>query len=351
MTNLEIIGLSKRYPGEKEPVLDHFDLFVKSGEIVSLLGPSGIGKSTLLKIISGIEQSDEGDVRFNGKSILSTPPNKRGAILMFQKAYLFPFLSVEENIGFGLKVQGIDEKTARKDIIRMLELIGLSGFEKRKASQLSGGEQQRVALARALILKPKVLLLDEPLSSLDTQVRSNLQEFIRRIQRELGITSILVTHDLNEAMAMSDRMALLLKGRVRAIGDPMQLYQSPPTKEAAKFVGISTFLNGSIKNGTLETDKGMFSVKTDTNEKKQVSFAIRPENIQVTKKAKPNSIPGKVVDCMYRGEYIEYQVEVEGGDLIRARVPMPAKMIPHQEKVFAAFPAEHLFMVDSNQQS
>ena len=305
MTNVEIVKLSKKYPGEKEPVLDQFDLSVQSGEMVSLLGPSGIGKSTLLKIISGIEHPNEGDVRFDGVSILSTPPNKRGAILMFQKAYLFPFLTVEENIGFGLKVRGEDEKKIAKEVERLLQLIGLTGFEKRKANQLSGGEQQRVALARALVLEPKVLLLDEPLSSLDTQVRSILQEIIRRIQRELGITAILVTHDLNEAMAMSDRMALLLKGRVRAIGDPMHLYQHPPSKEAARFVGISTFLNGYINNGMLEIDKGPFSVNLTANEKKLVSFAIRPENIQIAKEANSNSIPGKVVDCMYRGEYIE----------------------------------------------
>ncbi len=348
MTNIEISNMSKKFPGEEEPILDHFDLSVRSGEIVSLLGPSGIGKSTLLKIISGIEVPDAGDIQFDGQSILSTQPSQRGAILMFQKAYLFPFLSVQDNIGFGLKVQGADPTFIKKEVDRMLNLIGLPDFGKRKPAQLSGGEQQRVALARALVLKPRVMLLDEPLSSLDTQVRLSLQVIIRRIQRELNITAIMVTHDLNEAMAMSDRMALLLKGKVAAIGDPMRLYQRPPTKKAAKFVGISTFFDGRLRDGKLETDYGSFSIQSDKNDRAIATVAIRSENIQVLEEERPNTIPGMVVDCMYRGEYIEYQVEVKTGTLVRARVPMPVNMIPHKENVFAFFPAEHLFLIDSD---
>ncbi len=344
MANVELIAINKTYPGRSKPVLDQFSLTVNSGELVALLGPSGSGKSTLLKLITGIEDPDSGDIRFEGASILSVAPNKRGAVFMFQKAYLFPFLSVAENIGFGLKVQGMPQATIRTEVARMLDLIGLPGIEKRKPAHLSGGEQQRVALARALIVRPQLMLLDEPLSSLDTAVRQNLQEAIRRIQRELGITTILVTHDLNEAMGMSDRMALLLDGRVAAIDQPMRLFQHPPSEPAARFVGITTFVGGNLDHGRLSTEYGTLAVNTNGHVADSVLFAIRPEHIQVQPQANQNALPGRVVDCMYRGEYLDYQVELKGMT-VRARVPMPAAMIPHGEKVYVVFPPEHLFQV------
>ncbi len=183
MTTVTITSLYKTFPNASAPVLKDFSLSIHDGEMVALLGPSGSGKSTLLKLITGIERPDSGDILFDGASILNIAPNKRGAVLMFQKSYLFPFLTVEDNIGFGLKVQGAPPQTIRAEVKRMLGLIGLPGIEKRKVGQLSGGEGQRVALARALVTNPKLLLLDEPLSSLDTEVRLNLQEVIRNIQR------------------------------------------------------------------------------------------------------------------------------------------------------------------------
>lgn len=346
MANVEITSLTKNYPGRDKPVLDQFSLTVDSGELVALLGPSGSGKSTLLKLITGIEFPDSGDIRFDGKSILPIAANKRGAVLMFQKAYLFPFLSVAENIGFGLKVQGAAPQTIQAEVAKMLDLIGLPGIEKRKPAHLSGGEQQRVALARALVVRPHLMLLDEPLSSLDTAVRQNLQEAIRRIQRELGITTILVTHDLNEAMAMSDRMALLLDGHIAAIDQPMRLFQHPPTESAARFVGITTFIEGNLNHGRLETDYGTLSVNTNGNMAESALFAIRPEHIRVQAESDQNAVPGVVTDCMFRGEYIEYQITLKDKS-IRARVPMPAMMTPHGQRVHVVFPPEHLFMVSA----
>lgn len=344
MANVELISINKTYPGQDNSVLDQFSLTVASGELVALLGPSGSGKSTLLKLIAGIESPDAGDIRIEGNSILQVAPSKRGAVFMFQKAYLFPFLNIAENIGFGLKVQGATKQTIQAEVAKMLELIGLPGVEKRKPSHLSGGEQQRVALARALIVRPKLILLDEPLSSLDTAVRLNLQEAIRRIQRELGITTILVTHDLNEAMGMSDRMALLLNGRVAAIDQPMRLFQLPPTESAARFVGVTTFFEGSLDHGRLSTQHGILTVDTNGQTGESAIFAIRPEHIQVKTQATQNAVPGKVIDCMYRGEYIEYQVTLKDRT-VRARVPMPAPMIAHGEQVQVVFPSEHLFQV------
>lgn len=335
MTTVNIISLNKTYPNQSVPVLKDFSLSVHDGEIVALLGPSGMGKSTLLKLITGIERPDSGDIQFDGSSILNVDPNKRGAVLMFQKSYLFPFLSVEDNIGFGLKVQRASPETIRGEVKRMLDLVGLPGIERRKVGQLSGGEGQRVALARALVTNPKLLLLDEPLSSLDNEVRLNLQEVIRAIQRDLGVTTIFVTHDLGEAMAMSDRMALLLNGEIVALDKPETLFHRPRSLAAAKFMGVSTFLNGD-----------QLPVKCEASSLSQKLFAIRPEHIRVQKDCCEQSVQGVVSDCVFRGEYVEYQVAVDG-TTVRARMPMPASMFPHGEQVYVKFPREYLFEVQN----
>ncbi|MBI5965891.1 MAG: ABC transporter ATP-binding protein [Chloroflexi bacterium] len=335
MTTVNIISLNKTYPNQLAPVLKDFSLSIHDGEMVAFLGPSGSGKSTLLKLITGIERPDSGDIQFDGTSILNIDPNKRGAVLMFQKSYLFPFLNVEDNIGFGLKVQGMSSESIRAEVKRMLNLIGLPGIEKRKSGQLSGGEGQRVALARALVTNPKLLLLDEPLSSLDTSVRMNLQEAIRNIQRELGVTTIFVTHDLGEAMAMSDRMALLLNGEIVALDKPENLFHRPRSVAAARFMGVSTFLDGN-----------QLTVKNEACSSSEKLFAIRPEHIRVQKEGCENSMQGFVSDCVFRGEYIEYQVDVNDAT-VRARMPMPAPMFPHGEQVFVNFPKEHLFEVQN----
>ena len=320
-------------------------LTVNHGEMVALLGPSGSGKSTLLKLITGIERPDSGDIHFYGVSILDIPPNKRGAVFMFQKSYLFPFLNVAENIGFGLKMQGVSADMIRAEAKRMLALIGLPGAEKRKPGQLSGGEQQRVALAQALVTRPKLLLLDEPLSSLDTEVSMNLQEAIRGIQRDLGITTLVVTHDLGEAMAMSDRLALLVNGEIVALDKPENLFHYPPNLAAAQFMGVSTFLNGKQSGGRLETPLGVLGILCEEEKPKPVTYAIRPEHIRIQTQHGENTLPGKIIDCVFRGEYIEYQVKVSE-TTVRARMPMPAPMFPHDEQVFVHLPKEYLFEVN-----
>ncbi len=334
MTTVNMISLSKTYPNQPASVLKDFSLSIQDGEMIALLGPSGMGKSTLLKLITGIERPDHGDIQFDGVSILNVEPNKRGAVLMFQKSYLFPFLNVEENIGFGLRMQGLASAVIQAEVKRMLKLIGLSGTEKRKVGQLSGGEGQRVALARALVTNPKLLLLDEPLSSLDTEVRMNLQEVIRTIQRELGVTTIFVTHDLGEAMAMSDRMALLLNGEIVALDTPETLFHRPRNVAAAKFMGVSTFLSG---------DQLPVNSKAAAGSSNTV-FAIRPEHIRVQKDGCDDSMPGVVSDCVFRGEYVEYVVSASGLS-VRARMPMPAPMFPHGAQVYVKFLREHLFEV------
>lgn len=343
MTTIRLLSLTKSYGARSASVLNGFSLDVEHGEMVALLGPSGSGKSTLLKLIAGIERPESGDIQFDGASILNVAPNKRGAVLMFQKSYLFPFLNIAENIGFGLKVQGASPATIQAEVTRMLDLIGLPGIERRNPSQLSGGEQQRVALARALVARPKVLLLDEPLNSLDSEVRQNLQEAIRHLQRSLGVTTILVTHDLDEAMAMSDRMALLLNGKVAAYDQPNVLFQRPPCKETARFVGVTTFIAGEVCGGWLDSALGRLKIG-DTAKIGRALYAIRPEHIRLQFEPGENSIAGVVTSSLYRGEYVEHQVAL-GNCTVRARTSALAKLPAPSVQVYVNLPAEQLFAV------
>jgi ABC-type Fe3+/spermidine/putrescine transport system ATPase subunit len=264
---------------------------------------------------------------------------------MFQKAYLFPFLNVADNIAFGLKVKGARRSTIRAEVAHMLNLVELPGIERKYPHQLSGGEQQRVALARALVTRPHVLMLDEPLSSLDTSVRHTLQEVIRRIQRETGVTALLVTHDLSEAVAMSDRTTLLLDGTIAACAAPRTLFQRPPSREVARFVGISTFLEGDLERAQLCTHLGSFAVNPTTEEKRPATFAIRPEHLRLCAAPGINAIPGVVADLLYKGEFTEYQVAVNGG-IVRVRDYQPQRSYAGGDPVHVQFPPEHLFEVE-----
>jgi ABC-type Fe3+/spermidine/putrescine transport system ATPase subunit len=344
MNALKLEHLSKTYPRQSVPALRDVSLTVPAGELVALLGPSGSGKSTILKLIAGIETPDHGIIRLNGQDLAPIPANRRGAVLMFQKPFLFPFLTIADNIAFGLNVRGLPRAHIRSEVGRMLELIGLPGFEKRFPVQLSGGEQQRVALARALVTRPALLMLDEPLSSLDTAVRLTLQETIRQIQRELSITTLLVTHDLSEAVAMSDRTALLLNGKIVTYDLPQKLFQRPPTRAAAEFMGITTFLRGQFTGGELTTPYGAFRVAGVNGASRQATFAIRPEHTRVVAAGTPNTLRGDVQDVVYKGEFSEVRVTVQAED-IRARLYEPTVRIAQGDSVFLQFPAEHLFEV------
>ncbi len=344
MTRVVLDRLHKSFPTQPTPVLAGLSLDVHSGELVALLGPSGSGKSTVLKIITGIEQPDSGDVRLGEQSLLHVPPHQRGAVLMFQKAYLFPFLNVADNIGFGLKLRGASKQQMRSEVGRMLELVELPGIERKFPGQLSGGQQQRVALARALVVEPRVLLLDEPLSSLDTAIRHTLQETIRRVQRELDITTLLVTHDLQEAIAMSDRTALLLDGMIEAIDRPEALFQRPPTQAAARFMGISTFVTGQVEGAQLLAPWGALQVAGDGERPHAATFAIRPEHLRLLDASAPNAVPGALQDVVYNGEFTLYRVAI-GADDVRIKA---YQAVPHQPvgtPVYVQFPPEHLFEV------
>ncbi|MBR2223483.1 MAG: ATP-binding cassette domain-containing protein, partial [Christensenellaceae bacterium] len=224
-------------------VLNNINFYIKKNEFLTLLGPSGCGKTTLLRLLGGFETPSSGDILFEGKSIVSLPPYKRRLNTVFQRYALFPHLNVEENIAFGLNIRKVDKKTIKKKVGDMLSLVGLSGYEKRSIDTLSGGQMQRIAIARALVNEPEVLLLDEPLGALDLKFRKDMQLELKRMQQQLGITFVYVTHDQEEAMTMSDTIAVIDKGMIQQIGTPEDIYNEPKNSFVADFIGESNILD------------------------------------------------------------------------------------------------------------
>lgn len=347
MATITLDNVTRHYARQSAPAIHRVSLQINAGELLALLGASGSGKSTILKLIAGLDMPDDGDILFDGRSILTTPAHQRGAVLMFQKAYLFPFLTVAENISFGLKVQGLSRRACRDEVARMLDLVELPGFEQRYPAQLSGGEQQRIALARALVTQPRVLLLDEPLSNLDTAVRHNLQTVIRRIHQEFAMTTLLVTHDVSEAITLSDRTALLHNAHIVACEPPERFFHRPPTRAVARFVGVSTFFEGIIHGHTLQTGLGTLHLNGQSlpPDSHSLTVAIRPEHLVLCPEPDaPNTYPAIITDCVYKGEYTDYDVRIaESMFHVRRYQSTPIYAPGHQ--VTVQFPPDYLFVV------
>jgi putative spermidine/putrescine transport system ATP-binding protein len=286
--------------------VDNVSLDVYDGEFFSMLGPSGSGKTTCLRLIAGFEQPSSGRIDLYGQNVTHLPPFLRDVNTVFQDYALFPHMTVEDNIGYGLMVKGVPAKDRRKRVQEMLEIVRLTGFERRKPSQLSGGQRQRVALARALVNEPKVLLLDEPLGALDLKLRQQMQLELKTIQHRFGITFIFVTHDQEEAMTMSDRIAVFNQGRIEQVGMPADIYEQPATEFVAGFVGISNILKGEQAQAVLG---------------RAGNFAIRPEKIHIADPQNPPQndycLLGTVREVFYLGISTRYIVDLDvGGELM-----------------------------------
>ena len=295
--SLELKEIKKSFT-EGEAVLDNISLEISKGEFITLLGSSGCGKTTTLRIIAGLEQPDAGSVWLDGREVTGLEPNQRDVNTVFQNYALFPHMNVAENIGYGLKLKKVPKSEIRKKVSQMLELVQLEGYEKRKPSELSGGQKQRVAIARALVNNPKVLLLDEPLGALDLQLRRAMQIELKHLQKKLGITFIYITHDQEEAINMSDRIAVMKDGRIEQIGTPDEIYNHPKTSYVATFVGNANILHGVaesiqgenaivkigndrviVKLETSQQDTGDTGVKQYLSAGEKVTLAVRSENI------------------------------------------------------------------------
>jgi len=279
--------------------VNNVSLDIEPGEFLCFLGPSGCGKTTILRMITGFEQVTSGNIIYDGKIINNIIPQKREFGIVFQSYALFPNMTVNQNIAFGLKMRKMPQKLIHERVGEMLELLGLIGWEGHYPSQLSGGQQQRVALGRALAINPSVLLLDEPLSALDAKIRVRLRTVIKKLQEELGITMIYVTHDQEEALALADRVVIMRDGEFRQIGSPFEIYKKPRTSFIAEFVGTSNFITGAKKNGKIKFGQLEFMVAdiTDVGEE-TVYLAIRPENIEIVDVtvSSENCVPSNVVE-------------------------------------------------------
>lgn len=312
---IEIKGISKTFEDNK--VLDNITLGIKKNEFITLLGPSGCGKTTTLKILAGFETCDEGEVIFEDKKINDLPPYERQINTVFQKYALFPHMNVYENIAFGLKIKKLSKSEIDKKVNEVLKLVDLKGFEKRKIESLSGGQQQRVAIARAIVNEPKVLLLDEPLGALDLKLRKEMQIELKRIQKQLGITFVFVTHDQEEALTMSDTVVVMNKGVIQQMGTPEDIYNEPENKFVARFIGESNITDGIM----LEDFKAKFCgrifecVDKGFDKDEDIDVVIRPEDIKIVNKEEGN-LKGIVKSSVFKGVHYELEVEEESMNFI-----------------------------------
>ncbi len=309
---IEFRDIVKNFDGQI--VLKGVNLDIYENEFVTLLGPSGCGKTTLLRILGGFLDADEGKIIFNGEEINEKPPYKRELNTVFQKYALFPHMSVYENIAFGLKIKKLSKDVIDQKVMKMLKLIGLEGFEDKNPTLLSGGQQQRVAIARALVNEPKVLLLDEPLAALDLKLRQEMQYELKRIQQEVGITFIFVTHDQEEALMMSDKIVVMKNGEIQQVGTPQEIYNEPANRYVANFIGESNIIPGvMVEDYKVRFDDITFDcVDFGFKENEQVDVVIRPEDIDIVE-IKKGKMTGEVRSILFKGVHYEVMVETIPG--------------------------------------
>jgi putative spermidine/putrescine transport system ATP-binding protein len=315
--------------------LDGFDLTLSPGELVALLGPSGCGKTTTLRLLAGLEDADDGRVVVDGKDITRVPANKRDMGMVFQAYSLFPHLTVQENVAFGLRLRGVDKQERNRRALEMLELVGLSTQATRYAHQISGGQQQRVALARALAIQPQVLLLDEPLSALDAKVRAQLRDEIRRIQLEVGITTLFVTHDQEEALAIADRVGVMKDGHLEQLGPPTDVYARPATSFVAEFVGLTNRLAGDVRDGRVLV-RGLTLPLVDPKTPNGPAAAlIRPEAVTLSPDSAEDAGPlvGTVIASTFLGATSRITVDLGDARIMAQLGTAEAAALPAGSRV------------------
>jgi ABC-type Fe3+/spermidine/putrescine transport system ATPase subunit len=317
MSRLKLKGLTRRYAGFT--AVDGVDLDVGDGEFVTLLGPSGCGKTTTLRMVAGFIPPDRGEVWFDDRRMTEVPPHKRNTAMVFQSYALFPHMSVAQNVAFGLKMRNLPAAEQAARIEEALEVVSLRGLESRRPGQLSGGQQQRVALARAIVTRPDILLFDEPLSNLDAKLREKVRLEIRELQKRLAITTLYVTHDQAEALAISDRIVVMNGGRIEQIGDPSTIYRSPRSAFVADFLGAANIVEGRAGDGGLiDTAVGRFAV-ADMPATGAVKLSWRPEDMKLAATGPANIRHATVRSVVFRGNFVELMVEA-GGHPLRAQL-------------------------------
>ena len=339
MTEVSLEHLTRRFPGADHPAVDDVSVSAPAGGLLCLLGPSGCGKTTTLKMIAGLETPDRGRVCFGSRDVTAVRPERRDTVLVFQNYLLFPFMNVEENVGFGLRMRGMQSTEIKRLVDRMLETVRLDGLGHRKPEELSGGQKQRVALARALVLEPSVLLLDEPFSNLDAHLRDEMRDLILQLKEQMSLTIVFVTHDQEEAVLLADRIALMFDGRIRQVGGAADFFERPATRQIAAFFGNRNVLRGRKRGNRVETAVGEFAVAhADSIEDGPVDLLVRPEFVEVRPEAvaglgdtpaagtqaagataaagtagaaTDNLVAVEVKRCTYMGTHVRYRVTLD----------------------------------------
>ncbi|MCV3205158.1 ABC transporter ATP-binding protein [Mesorhizobium sp. YC-39] len=349
MTEVSIERLTKTFGSAR--AVDCISIRIADGEFISLLGPSGCGKTTTLKMIAGFEEASEGAIRFDGKDVVNVPAEKRDIGMVFQNYALFPHMTVDQNLAFGLEMRKIAKPEMRERIAKVLDMVQLGGYSDRYPNQLSGGQQQRVALARALVIEPKILLLDEPLANLDAKLREEMRVFIRDLQRRVGITTVYVTHDQAEAMTMSDRVVVMFGGRIAQIGAPSDIYERPENLEVAQFVGQVNLVKGTITAAAGAGKSRVASVfgevavdsRTDHAPGATVTLSLRPEAIEL-KAAGQGGAQGKVTARYYSGSIIDYRIALDSGETLHVQT-FPNIRIAEGDRVSVHAPADGFWLL------
>ena len=314
MTTLSLKEVSKRF--RTVDAVTDLSLESESGELLTLLGPSGAGKTTILKLVAGLLHPTAGDIRFDGRSVLAEPPEKRRAVLMLQGPSLFPYMSAVDNAAFALLMRGTARSQARARGVEMLTRVGLPGLGDRRPSDLSGGQQQRVALARALLAEPRLLLLDEPLANLDPELRADMRHLIKQSQRRRAITTIFVTHDQEEAIEMGDRIALIFEGRLEQIGPPRDFYERPCSVRVARFFGSQNMFAGTHRGDIVATPFADLHIADGRSPEGPVVVTIRPEAVVLGHGGPANTVEGRIIESHYRGTHVAVRVCI--GDIVIA---------------------------------
>jgi spermidine/putrescine transport system ATP-binding protein len=354
--SVELIDVLKRFGAVT--AVDALNLQVQPGEFLSLLGPSGCGKTTTLRMLAGFEDPDEGQIRISGSAVQGVPPHKRNVNTVFQNYALFPHMTVSENVAYGLRQKKVDRGEIGRRVGEALEMVKMSKLANRKPREMSGGQQQRVALARALVNRPSLLLLDEPLGALDRKLREEMQIELKLLQSQVGITFIFVTHDQDEALSMSDRIAVMLDGRVEQLADPDTIYDHPATAFVAGFIGKQNFFEGTSRDAgrTVQGDGWTFRTTLQpigAIEGGPALAAVRPEAIQVSEEQPaegPNAISGTLASISHLGDVIQFVVLTPGRKEIIARLPRPrAPRLSVGATVWCAWDADHTHMFGAEQ--
>lgn len=348
---VKLEDVSKIY--DKKVIIKKLSLDIYEGEFLTLLGPSGCGKTTILRMISGLEEVTSGKVYIDGEDVTDVDPTNRAVNTIFQNFALFPFMTVWDNINFGLKMKHVPEEEAEKRIKKAIKLVKLEGFEDRYPPQLSGGQQQRVAIARGIVMNHKVLLLDESLCSLDLKLKREMQIELKKLQKQLGMTFIYVTHDQDEALTMSDRIAIINKGVIEQLDTPKNIYRYPKTAFVADFIGESNILKGTVEK--IEDSTAIISITNewkcviknkDYQKGKTIKLLFRPESFQIHKTYRKDSIPGIVKDYIYDGQLTKLEIEVGVENPIILKVTIDDADLCHKDdQIYLSIPEDKIVVI------